>query len=193
MNLEMMINFLLTTYAPLALPLAIGASIAILFTPFFYVLARGQAIRRSATGQGRRFWGTLWAILLFFAVPVAVISWMSIAGREWVLNRGGILDDKLAQRLAILTGFAVIGLWFGIFFLCRPGSRLSETLNLLTGGVRRRKDELGSAHFADKLEYKRFASKHRNSKPVSSNVPNLILSCWIWRCLIRMATRPLQS
>ena len=162
MSLEIIINFLLTSYAPLALPVAISASIAILLMPFFYILARGQAIRRSATRQGRSFWTTLWAMLLFFAIPIAVISWVSIAGREWVLNRGGILDEKLAQRLAILTGFAVIGLWFGVFLLCRPGSRLSETLNLLTGGVRRRKDELGSAHFADKLEYKRFATKHRN-------------------------------
>src|SRR5690606_14871422 len=41
-------------------------------------------------------------------------------------------------------------------------SPLSETLNILTGGVRRRKDDLGSAHFADKLEYKRFAEKQAN-------------------------------
>jgi type IV secretory pathway TraG/TraD family ATPase VirD4 len=162
MSLETIINFLLINYAPLALPIALGTSIAIPIMTIFYVLARGQAIRRSTTGQGRSFWATLWAMLIFFAVPIAVISWISIGGREWVLNRGGILDEKLVERLAILTGFAVIGLWFGIFFLCRPGSRLSETLNLLTGGVRRRKDELGSAHFADKLEYKRFASKHHN-------------------------------
>jgi type IV secretory pathway TraG/TraD family ATPase VirD4 len=162
MSLEILINFLLTSYAPLALPLAIGASIAVLLLPIFYILARGQAIRRSATGRGRSFWASLWAGLLFFAIPIAIVSWVSIGGREMVLNRGGILDEKLAQRLAVLTGIAVFGLWLGIFFLCRPSSPLSEALNLLTGGVRRRKDELGSAHFADKLEYKRFASKHSN-------------------------------
>lgn len=162
MSLEILINFLLTSYAPMALPIAIGASIVLLLLPIFYILARGQAIRRSASGQGRSFWASLWAVLLFFAVPIAVVPWISIGGRELVLNRGGILDEKLAQRLVVLTGIAVFGVWLGIFFLCRPSSPLSETLNLLTGGVRRRKDELGSAHFADKLEYKRFASKHSN-------------------------------
>jgi type IV secretory pathway TraG/TraD family ATPase VirD4 len=162
MSLETFINFLLSSYAPLALPIAVGASIAVLLLPVFYILARGQAIRRSATGRGRSFWATLWSGLLFFAIPIAIISWISIGGRQLVLNRGGILDEKLAQRLAVLIGIAVFGVWLGIFFLCRPSSPLSETINLLTGGVRRRKDELGSAHFADKLEYKRFATKHPN-------------------------------
>jgi hypothetical protein len=82
MSLEMVINVLLTSYAPLALPTAVGTSIAIPIMTLFYVLARRQAIRRSATGQRRSLWATLWAMALFFAVPLAVILGVSIAGRE---------------------------------------------------------------------------------------------------------------
>jgi hypothetical protein len=56
-------------------------------------------------------------------------------------------------------GGGTLLLWVLLLWLVRPGSWLSETLNLLTGGVRRRTDDLGSAHFADRLEYKRFAKK----------------------------------
>ena len=78
MSLETIINFLLSSYALFALPIAVASSIAVLLLPIFYILA----------------------------------------------------------------GITVFGLWFGIFFLCGPSNPLSETLNLLTGGVRRRKDEL---------------------------------------------------
>jgi type IV secretory pathway TraG/TraD family ATPase VirD4 len=50
--------------------------------------------------------------------------------------------------------------WFVLWWLVRTGSPLSEFLGLLLGGVKRRRDELGSAHFADLREYKRFADKH---------------------------------
>jgi hypothetical protein len=159
MNLQDIINPLLTSYAPHALPMAIGASILLLMLPFAYAIVRGQAIRRSSTGNSSSKWVKVLAILIFMAVPIAVISWATIAGRAYVLRRSGVLDEILAQRIVILIGFATLVLWIGLFMLTRPGTPFSETLNLLTGGVRRRKDNLGSAHFADKLEYKRFASK----------------------------------
>jgi type IV secretory pathway TraG/TraD family ATPase VirD4 len=162
MTLQNILNLVLTTYAPIALPIAIGASSAVLILPIFYILARGQAIRRSADGAGRSRWATIWAFLLFFAVPLAIISWVSIAGRELVLNRGGILDERTTQRILVLISIATVGIWLGLFWLTRPSSPLSEALNLLMGGVRRRKDDLGSAHFADRLEYKRFAEKQSN-------------------------------
>jgi type IV secretory pathway TraG/TraD family ATPase VirD4 len=156
------INWLLTTYAPVALPVAIATSFAALLLPLLYLIARGQAIRRTSTGRTATCWSRLWASLLFFNIPVLVISWLNIAGRSIVLTQNGLLDAKLATRLLVLMAFFTITGWIILFWLLRPGSRLSETVNLLTGGVRRRTDDLGSAHFADKLEYRRFATKQPN-------------------------------
>jgi type IV secretion system protein VirD4 len=162
MNVQQVVNSLLTTYATFALPIAIGATIAMLLMPFLYIAARGQAIRRSAEGSGSSRAATIWALLFVLLVPLAAVSWVSIAGRELVLMRGGILDERTIQRMLVITGAAIVGLWMGFFWLIRPGSALSEALNLLMGGVRRRKDDLGSAHFADRLEYRRFGEKQRN-------------------------------
>jgi type IV secretory pathway TraG/TraD family ATPase VirD4 len=162
MNAEAIVNQLLTAYAPFALPFAVVASVAVMVLPLAYILARGQAIRRSADGKGRSRWATAWAVLLLFVVPIAVVSWVSVAGRELVLQRGGVLDERTTARIVIVIGVATVGAWVLLWWLTRPSSPLSEALSLLTGGVRRRKDDLGSAHFADRLEYKRFAEKQRN-------------------------------
>jgi len=52
MTVQNIVNLLLTTYAPVALPIAIVASIALMLLPSLYIAARGQAIRRSAEGTG---------------------------------------------------------------------------------------------------------------------------------------------
>jgi len=155
-------NFLLVQLAPVALPFAIGATLALIALPFLYSASRGQAIRRSADGKPRRGRAAMWGFLLFLSVPVAVILWASIGGRALVIERGGVLDERLAQRLSVVVVFAVVVLWGGMAWLLRPGGGFSERLMLLMGGVKRRSDELGSAHFADKLEYKRFATKQPN-------------------------------
>lgn len=156
------VNFLLTTYVPFALYVAGIASALMLVLLIAFIILRGQAIRRSADGASRSKWATLCAILLIFVVPIAAISWTSLAGRELVLNRGGILDERTTQRILLVMAGATVVVWAGLFWFARPGSALSEGLNILLGGVRRRKDELGSAHFADKMEYKRFAAKQKN-------------------------------
>jgi len=95
-------------------------------------------------------------------VPLVVVSWGSVAGRWWLLRSDGILTPTLAERIAIVVGVLIIALYIGLVALLRPGSGFSEFINILTGGVRRRKDELGSAHFTDRAEYKRFAEKHKH-------------------------------
>jgi type IV secretory pathway TraG/TraD family ATPase VirD4 len=159
MTVEIFLNFLLTTYTQVALPIAIVASLGLVFLPVLLMVARGQAIRRSADGQQRNPWLKIWTSLLFIAVPLATLSWGSLVGRELILNRGGILDERLSTRIIILIVISSIGLWIGLFWFTRKGSFISETIDLLLGGVRRRTDDLGSAHFADPLEYKRFAQK----------------------------------
>jgi type IV secretory pathway TraG/TraD family ATPase VirD4 len=154
------LNFWLMVVAPHALPFAIGASFLLLLAPFLYIVARGQAIRRSADGRGRSRWVRLWSVLMIVGVPVAVTLWGGVVGRELLLRRNGILDETWAQRYALLLVLANVMGWLVLWWLVRTGSPLSEFLGLLLGGVKRRRDELGSAHFADLREYKRFADKH---------------------------------
>ena len=162
MTLETAVDFLLTRYAPIAFWIAVGATVALVVLPIFYLLARGQAIRRSADGRARRGWAVAWLVLLVVAVPLTTVSWASLGGRWWLLRESGVLTPQLAQRLALGVGGLTLIVFVGLIVALRPGSALSEGLNILTGGVRRRKDELGSAHFTDRAEYKRFAEKHKH-------------------------------
>lgn len=59
MTLQTLINALLTGYAPVARPIAIATTAAALLLPVFYIIARGQAIQRTAAGRGRRRWAIL--------------------------------------------------------------------------------------------------------------------------------------
>lgn len=156
------IHALLNDYAQKATLPALGFTGLLLVFLFLYIFSRGQAIRRSATGSGLNRWSALFALLIAITAVLAVVSWSSIGARELLLRRGGGIDEPFAQRfvsvLSVLTGIT----WAGIAFLARPSSALSETLGLLMGGIKRRTDALGSAHFADILEYKRFADKHPN-------------------------------
>ena len=161
MTLPTLMDMLLTRYAPLAFWIAVAASVGLLLLPLVYLLVRGQAIRRSADGRAGRNGARLWLALAIAAVPVAVWSWIAVIGRWWITRRGGVLDDATAWRLAIGAAIAHLVLYTGQIVLLRPGSRLSEGVNILTGGVRRRRDDLGSAHFTDRAEYKRFANKHK--------------------------------
>ncbi|MEO0565988.1 MAG: hypothetical protein AAF125_28025, partial [Chloroflexota bacterium] len=162
MRIETVVDFLLTRYAPFALWIAVGATVVLLVLPVVYLLARGQAIRRSADGRTRRGRSLLLLGLLIVVVPLVVVSWGSVVGRWWLLRSGGVLTPTAAQRIAIAVGGLIVVLYAGLVVLLRPGSGFSEFINILTGGVRRRKDELGSAHFTDRAEYKRFAEKHRH-------------------------------
>ncbi len=162
MRIEMVVDFLLTRYAPFAFWIAVGATVALLILPIVYLLARGQAIRRSADGRAQRGRSLLLLGLIIAVVPLVVVSWGSVAGRWWLLRGGGVLTPTVAGRVAIAVGVLIVMLYAGLVTLLRPGSGFSEFINILTGGVRRRKDELGSAHFTDRAEYKRFAEKHKH-------------------------------
>src|SRR5688572_5358363 len=126
MNLQTVLNWLFTGYTALAYPVAGVASIGVLVLPFLYMLARGQSIQRTTRGGGVQRKARLLAVLLIVAVPLAVVSWMSIAGRQVVLSRGGQLDDRLAVRLLVLTGATTIILWVTLWRLTRSGGWLSE-------------------------------------------------------------------
>jgi len=160
MTIQTLMNTLLTAYAPIARPIAIASTAGVVLLPLIYLLARGQAIQRRAANRGRSRRTILLGLLLFMAVPIAVVSWTAIGGRAYVVEHGGSLDARTASRLALIMGGSTLLIWLFLLWLIRPGSWLSETMNLLMGGVRRRTDDLGTAHFADRLEYKRFAKKH---------------------------------
>jgi type IV secretory pathway TraG/TraD family ATPase VirD4 len=162
MSLQRILNLLFTGYAPIALPIAIGATVSLILLPIIYVIVRGQAIRRSATGNNQSRWLVFLGFMLFITAPLTTISWTTALGREVLLMQGGILDEKSTQRSLLIIVFATMLLWLGLFFLTRTGSPFSEFLTILTGGIRRRQEDLGSAHFADKLEYRRFANKQTN-------------------------------
>ena len=157
---EVVLDFLLTRYAPFAFWVAVGATVALVAMPILYLIARGQSIRRSANGHAKRGLAGLWLTILVLDVPVLMISWGSIALRAWLTRYPMPLTETLATRFYI--GIAMLGamLYLGLFALLRSGSPLSEGIMILMGGVRRRTDELGSAHFADRAEYQRFATRH---------------------------------
>jgi type IV secretory pathway TraG/TraD family ATPase VirD4 len=163
MTLQTVVDFLLTRFAPFSLWTGIVAAIVLLFAPIFYILSRGQAIRRSAGGQTRSRWTRLWGMMLALAVPLTALSWITY-GAAWYIRteRGGRLDEQVALAVLLGIGFNTLILTVGVWGMVRSSSPLSEALSMLTGGVRRRKDELGSAHFTDRLEYKRFAAKQPN-------------------------------
>ena len=160
MSVETGVDFLLTRYAPFALWIAVGATVALIVLPIVYLLARGQAIRRSADGQARRGSSVIWLGLLVITVPLVVISWASVGGRWWLTHRNGVLEPAIIRPIVIGVGVLIGVVYAGLVALLRPGSGFSEFVNILSGGVRRRKDELGSAHFTDRAEYRRFAEKH---------------------------------
>ena len=153
-----LINWLLQYGAPYALFVAIPASVMLLILPIAYVIRRGQTI-----GGGSRKSGTrLLALMLVFVVPIVIITWASFITRTWILRQTGYLSEDVAKQFLFFVGMGCVALWGGLFVLTRKGSGFSEMLMLFTGGVRRRQDELGSAHFADRMEYRRFASKREN-------------------------------
>ena len=71
MRIETVVDFLLTRYVPFAFWIAVGATVALLILPIVYLLARGQAIRRSADGRARRGRS---AVLLLLVIAVVLDS-----------------------------------------------------------------------------------------------------------------------
>jgi hypothetical protein len=49
--------------------------LGLVFLPVLLMVARGQAIRRSADGQQRNLWLKIWTSLLFIVVPLATLSY----------------------------------------------------------------------------------------------------------------------
>ena len=160
--LNLFLNWLYTDYQAFALWVAIGATIAIPIFMFSFLLVRGQNLRLQADGGGYRF-SPILRLLMNVSIVLAVGSWASIIGSLFLTEpyQGSTIVDRLsAYRFSAMGGMAIMMSLMVINTLVRPESALTDTIMLMMGEVKRRDDELGSAHFADRHEYKRFAQPY---------------------------------
>jgi type IV secretory pathway TraG/TraD family ATPase VirD4 len=153
---DTILRTLLIDLKDIALPVALVASGLSLILPFVYVILRGQQIKRSAGfGKDWSFVQQATLVLLVASFPAAIFGWYGVIGSHFLIDYGNVDEKKALFGLAMAGMLTITG---GIFttYAIRPGSVLSDRVNLFFGGVRRRGDELGSAHFCDRREYKRF-------------------------------------
>ena len=158
-TLNRFIEFLYTDYQQVATGIAIVTVIAIPLLMVVYVLMRGQALRRTAeTGPGVT-WQGLIRLLLNLDTLIAVMTFFSILGRYLVIDGaafGSSLDRVMAYRVTAFAGMSTCLALFMVNHSIRPASAFTDALLIFAGDVERRDDRLGSAHFTDRHEYKRF-------------------------------------